>query len=136
MRPRGNDAFSGSLSTKGFGHKERGDFHQLYGAEGFYLFISFAGGGKAKDEEESSLKEEEEEEEEEEPSLVQELNHAWEQKKTEMAGKIYKMFVLFVCLLTGLCQGPQPIHGIAGYKVLLQSLLPGSLHSLESTVQV
>ncbi len=43
---------------------------------------------------------------------------------------------LFVCILTVLCQGPQPIHEIAGYKVLLQSLLPGSLHSLESVVQV
>ncbi len=41
-----------------------------------------------------------------------------------------------VCLLTGLCQGPQLIHEIAGYKVLLQSLLPGSLYSLESTVQI
>ncbi len=39
--------------------------------------------------------------------------------------------VLFACLLTGLCQGPQQIYKIAGYKVLLQSLLPGSLHSLD-----
>ncbi len=39
---------------------------------------------------------------------------------------------LFVSLLMGLCQGPQPIHEIAGYEVLLQSLLPGSLHSLDT----
>ena len=52
-----------------------------------------------------------------------------------MSKKFGCLFV-YVCLLTGLCQGPQPIHRIAGYKVLLQSLLPGSLHSLESTVQV
>ncbi len=42
------------------------------------------------------------------------------------------VILLFVCLfIDGLCQGPQPIHEIAGYKVLLQSLLPGSLHSLD-----
>ncbi len=47
------------------------------------------------------------------------------------AGFPFAIFLsMFVCLLTGLCQGPQPIHEIAGYKVLLQSLLPWVLAQL------
>ena len=46
---------------------------------------------------------------------------------------------LFVCLYID-CHVSRPTthsyHEIAGYKVLLQSLLPGSLRSLESVVQV
>ena len=43
---------------------------------------------------------------------------------------------VIVYLLRGLCQGQQPVHKSVGYKVLLQGLLPGSLHSLESAVHV
>ncbi len=50
---------------------------------------------------------------------------------TELARRIWFLVYWQACV-----KAPQPIHEIAGYKVLLQSLLSRSLHSLEPTVQV